>query len=276
MPGSTAPASRAARPASQLAYGRGPVADGRPALRVVLAGGAAHSRIGRATQLAPEQRFAGVGVLARGGDLARPGEAAHQKLVGGVVEPVQRERARGERGPVERDAGGQGLERRIPQHGLAQAGKAPALHQQPGLEVRAGAGIDTLEQLASRERGIGVARSEREHVHASVRRQHQRQGIPAQRHVGPQRSAQLRQRPAQRPERVGGISEDQPRQPRPRHRSLGQQQIGEHRPGLVATRRSGGSVGVRYLRRPEQADHKRRHDLTIVDRDVDLRHGGVR
>ena len=209
-------------PRVELPHGGRPIAAGRRALRAVLVGRPAHPRIGRAPQLAAEQHLAGVGMIARGADLARPRKAPHQQLVGAVVEPVQRERPRRQRRAVKRNTGSQRTQRRIPQHGLAHARKAPALHQQPRIELRAGAGIDPLQQLAANERGIRLAGSQREHVHRSPRRQPQLQRIPAQRAGNPERATQLRQRPAQRPARIIGIAEDQPRQPRARHRSLRQ------------------------------------------------------
>ena len=145
----------------------------------MLVGRPAHPRIGRAAQLAAEQHLARVSVIARGADLARPRKAAHQQLVGAVIEPVQRERPRRQRRAVKRNTGRQRTQRRIPQHGLADARKVPALHEQPRIELRPGAGVDSLQQLAANERGIRLAGSQRQHVHRSARRQPQFQSIPS-------------------------------------------------------------------------------------------------
>ena len=81
------------RPARlQLTKGRGPVADGGPALRTTVGHRPAHARIGGTPKLAAEQALTRIGVLARSDHVARTGEAAHHQLVGGVVEPVQGER----------------------------------------------------------------------------------------------------------------------------------------------------------------------------------------
>jgi hypothetical protein len=186
--------------------------------------------------------------------------------VGAVIERVQRERSRRQRGTVQRSTGSQRAQRRIPQHGLADARKAPALHQQPRIELRARAGIDTLQQLAANERGIRLARSQRQHVHRGPRRQAQLQGIAAQGGADAECATQLRQGPAQGAEWVVGIAEDQAGQPRARDRSLGQDQIREHGPRLVPTRRSDHHAVSLDLRRSQQADHERRHETTIVNR----------
>ena len=117
-------------------------------------------------------------MIARGADLPRPRQAPHEQLVGAVIERVQRERPRRQGGTVKGRTGSQGTQRRIPQHGLADARKAPALHQQPRIELRARAGIDPLQQLAANERRIRLAGSQRKHVHRDPRRQAQLQGSP--------------------------------------------------------------------------------------------------
>ena len=178
-PGSTAPAATAARPASSwpTAAARSPA--GGALARLV--GRPAHARIGRAPQLAAEQHLAGVGVIARGADLARPRQASHQQLVGAVVEPVQRERPRGQRGAVERSAGRQ---RSPAPHPAApprtrppSAGAPPAATRRSPPRRR----DRPLEQLAAHEPGIGIAGGEREHVDHGARRQPQLQRVPAQR-----------------------------------------------------------------------------------------------
>ena len=232
----------------------------------MLVGRPAHPRIGRAAQLAAEQHLARVGVIARGADLARPRKAAHQQLVGAVIEPVQRERPRRQRRAVKRNTGRQRTQRRIPQHGLAHARKAPALDQQPRIELRPGAGVDPLQQLAANERGIRLAGSQRQHVHRSPRRQPQLQRIPSQRPGNPKSATQLRQRPAQRPARILGIAEDQLGQHRARDRSLRQDHVRQHGPRLMTTRRSDNHTVALDLRRAQQADHERRHGITIVNR----------
>lgn len=52
--------------------------------------------------------------------------------------------------------------------------------------------------------------------------------------VGPQPAAHLGQVPAQRAERVLGLVEEQLGQPAARRRSLGEQQVGQQRPALLA------------------------------------------
>ena len=89
---------------------------------------------------------------------------------------------------------------------------APALDEQPRLEDRARRPDHALQQLAAGERRVGLPGDEREHVDRGPRRQPERQRVSAQ-HVGAaERAAQLRERPAQRAERVVGVGEDQLRQ----------------------------------------------------------------
>ena len=258
--------SHSRAPRVELPQGGGAIAARRSALSALPVGRSPHPRIGRAPQLAAEQHLAGVSMSARGVDVARPRKTPHQQLVGAVIEPVQRERARRQRRTVERSTGGQRAQRRIPQHGLADARKAPALHQQPRIELRAGAGLDPLQQLPANQRGIRFAGGQRQHVHRSPRRQSQLQRIPSQRAGDPKRPTELRQRPAQRPARIVGIAEDEPGQLRARHRSLRQDHVRQHGPRLMTTRRSDNHAVALDLRRSQQADHERRHNITIVNR----------
>ena len=145
-------------PRVKLPHGGRPIAARRGPLRVTLVGGPAHPRIGRTPQLAAEQRLARVGMIARGANLARARKAPHKQLVGAIIEPVQRNRPRRQRGCVKRNTASERTQRGIPQHGLTHARRAPALHQQPRIELRPGAGIDPLQQLATNERGIRIAR----------------------------------------------------------------------------------------------------------------------
>ena len=205
-------------------------------------------------------------MIARSADLTRPRKAPHQQLVGAVIEPVQLDRPRRQRRTVKRNTSSHRTQRRIPQHGLADARQPPPLHQQPRFELGAGAGIEPLQQLAANERRLRLARNQRQHVHRSPRRQPQLQRIPAQRAGNPKSTTQLRQRPAQRPARIIGITEDQPRQPRARHRPLRQDHVRQHGPRLMTTRRRDNHSVALNLRRSQQADHVRRHDTTIVNR----------
>ena len=205
-------------------------------------------------------------MIARGANLARARKAPHKQLVGAIIEPVQRNRPRRQRGRIKRNTASERTQRGIPQHGLTHARQAPALDQQPRIELRPAAGIDPLQQLATNERGIRIARSERQHVHDSPRRQPQLQWIPVQRAGYPKRATQLRQRPPQRPAWIIGITEDQPRQPRARHRSLRQDHVRQHSPRLMATRRRDHHAVALDLRRSQQTDHEPRHDITIVNR----------
>ena len=127
-------------------------------------------------------------MLARGLDLARPGKAAHEQFVRRIIEPVQGERPGGQRRAVKRSTGRQRRQRRIPQHGLAQTRKAPALDQKPRLEVRPGARIYPLEQLAASERGIGVAGGQHKRIHRGARRQPQVQWVSPQSVGDPERA----------------------------------------------------------------------------------------
>ena len=205
-------------------------------------------------------------MIARSAELTRPRKAPHQQLVGAVIEPVQLDRPRRQRRTVKRDTSSHRTQRRIPQHGLADARQPPPLHQQPRFELGAGAGIEPLQQLAANERRLRLARKQRQHVHRNPRRQPQLQRIPTQRAGDPKRTTQLRQRPAQRPARIIGITEDQPRQPRARHRPLRQDHVRQHCPRLMTTRRNDNHAIALDLRRSQQTDYERRHDSTIVNR----------
>ena len=163
-PGSTAPAATAARPASSCprAAARSPPAAalGRRARRR-----AAHARVGRAPELAAEQDARRRRRARARRRPRRPAQGTHEQLVGAVVEAVERDRPRRQRGAVKRRTGRQRAQRRIPQHGLAHAREPPALDQQPRIELGARAGLDPFEQLAAHERRIAAAGGQRQHVH---------------------------------------------------------------------------------------------------------------
>jgi hypothetical protein len=198
-------------------------------------------------------------VAARGGQVAGAREAAHQQLVRALVERVERKGPGGERRGVDRRARRQRAERGVAQRGLAQPAEPPPLHQQPRLEHRAGLGVDPLQQLAAGERGIRRAGRKGEHVDVRVRRQCELQRVAAQRVGRAERAAQLRERPAERAERITGVAEDQPGELRARHGPFGQQRVGEHRPRFVATRRHGDDALALDLRLSQQANHERGH-----------------
>ena len=246
----------------------GELADRRGAVagpgHVLLGGRAPHARVGRTPQLAPEAQLAGVRVLARRGAVARPREAAHEQLVRALVVRVERDRARGERRGLERRPRREPAQRGVAQHALAHAREPPPLDEQPRLEHRAGAGVDALEQLAAGQRRIGLAREQREHVHLGVRRQAQLQRVPAQRVA--ERAPQLRERPPERAQRVVGVGEDQVRELRAADPPLGQQQVGQDGPGLVAPGRRGERAVALDLRPSQQSDGERRHRRRISDR----------
>jgi hypothetical protein len=84
-------------PRVELAHRRRPVTAYRRPLLGSFVGRSEDPRIGRTPQLAAEQHLAGVDMLMRGADLARPHKAPHQQLMGAVIEPVQRERPRRQR-----------------------------------------------------------------------------------------------------------------------------------------------------------------------------------
>ena len=240
-------------PRLELTESGGPIAHGAGA---GLVGRSAHARVRHAAQLAAEQHLARVGVLERGADVARPRETAHEQLVNTVVELIQRDGPGGQRGGVERSTSRQRLERRIPEHSLAHSREAPTLDEQPRVEVRPGAGIDPLQQPAASKRVITITGRQRQHVHAGPRRPPQLRRVPAHRAGDAERATQLRQRPAQRRQRIVGLAEDQAGQPRPRDRPLGQDQISEHGPRLVPARRHGHHPIALDLRRSQQADHE--------------------
>ena len=133
-----------------------------------------------------------------------------------------------------------------------------------------GTGVD--RRLASRALAYGPPSSSRKAVAIALAR---RLSLPAclrnsaisLRACGnAERAAQLRQRPAQRPERVVSLAEHQPGQPRPRHRSLGQHQIGQHAPRLMPTRRGDHHAVALNLRPAQQANPEPRHNTPIVNR----------
>ena len=191
-----------------------PIADRGLALEAVVVGGPAHPGVGRAAQLPAEQHIARIRVMPSRSDLARPGQAAHQQLVRALVERIQSKRARGEGSGAERIARRQRPQRRLAQHGLTDAGHAPTLHQQPGVEDRSGDGIDAFQEFSAGELRIGIAGGKRERVDDDSRRQPELERIVPQRSGSAERAAQLRERPPQRAEGVVRVAEDQGGQPR--------------------------------------------------------------
>jgi hypothetical protein len=264
-PGSTAPAATAARPASSCpnAAARSPRCG---KLGAACSSAAARTPgSGARPELAPEQRPAGVGVLARGAGLARAGEAADQQLVGAVVESAEGEHPRRQRGAIERTTGRQRPKRGISQDRLAHTRDAPALDQQAGVELGAPARVDSLQQVAASKRRVRIAGPQHQHVDRRLGREPQLQRIPPQRARNAEGATQLRQRPAQRTQRVVRVTEDQVRQPCTRNRTLRQQPIRKHGPRLVTPGRRGKNAIALDLRRSHQADHELRHDTRIVD-----------
>ena len=233
----------------------------RLAPAVMLAGRPAHARIRRAPQLAAKQHLAGVGVMTRRADLARPRQATHQQLMRTLVERVQRNRPRGQRGTVKSITARQRSQRRIPQHRFTHPRQAPTLHQQPRLKDRPRSRIDPFQQLAAHQPGIGIAARQREHINHRPARQPQLQRIRPQRLGNPERAAQLRQRPTQRPERIISLAEHQPSQPHPRHRPLSQHQIRQNSPRLMPARWRPNHTVTLDLRAPQQANHEPRHGI---------------
>ena len=213
---------------------------------------------------AAEQHVARVRVLARGADLTCSRKAPHQQLVRAVVEPVQRDRARGQRRRVERTTGGERRQRRVPQQRLADARQRAAARPAARRRTRPGARIDALQQLAANPRRISLARSQCQHVDHGRRRQPELHRVSPERAGHAERAPQLRQRPPQGPARILGVAEDERGQPRPRHRPLRQHQVGQHGPRLVTTRRTDDDPVPVDLRRSQQAQHQRGHDTAIV------------
>ena len=243
-------------PGLELPERRRAVAHGRRPGGAVLLRGAARCA-GRAPGRAPARNSASHASACARAAAASPAarQAADEQLVRVLVVRGGAEHARGERRAVERPAGGERRVRRVAQHRLAGAGEPAALHQQPGLEDRAGVGLDALEQLAARERRIGSAagraRGRRPTRPAGAP---SASGSPAQRVRGAERAAQLRERPAQRAERVVGAAEDQLGQPGARDGPLGQREVGEHRPRLAAARRGRRRAVAQDRRAAEQPD----------------------
>ncbi len=247
------------RPARlELADRRGAVPAAGRGGGILLAGRAAHPRVGRAAQLAPEQHLARVGVVARRGDLARA-RAGSAPAARGRSRRTRRARARARRArrpPAARRRASRpsAASRSTPSHMPASA---PALHEQPRLEDRARRPASTPSSSSPRaSAGSAVPGDEREHVDGCPRRQPELERVAGE-HVGAaERAAQLRERPAQRAERVVGVGEDQLRQLRARDAALGQQRGTRARP-----RTCGRAVGRRRpvaldLRPSQQSDRR--------------------
>ncbi len=226
----------AARPASSWpsAAARSPTAGG-PAPSGAF-GRPPHPRVGGAPELAAQQRLAGVRLLARRPVLARAGQAADEQLVRRLVVRVERERLRRERGAGQRGAGRELAQRGVAQDRLADAGQPPPLDEQPRVEQRPGPGLDALEQLAAGERRVRRPARELHRVDGGPGAEREREGVAAQRARLAERAAQLREGPAQGPERIVGLAEHEPGQPGAGDRALGEGHVGEHRPRLVPAR----------------------------------------
>ena len=73
----------------ELAQGGRAIAARGSVVAAALVGGPAHAGVGLTSELTAEQPVARLGMGARGGDIAGPGKAPDEQLVGAVVEPVQ-------------------------------------------------------------------------------------------------------------------------------------------------------------------------------------------
>ena len=197
------------------------------------AGRALDRRRGLDAELAAEQAPARVDLRERRGPIAARRERAHEQLVVRLLERVERHEPRGQFGGALGIPGGQLVERVLVENGGGLAGVAPARHQQPRLERRARVELHVLEQLAA---GGGRALARVDH---DAGRERQLDRVAGDRRRVAERAPQLGQVPAQRAERIVSVGEQQLRQTAPADRPLGQQQVGEQRPGLAPAR--GGS-----------------------------------
>ena len=232
---------------------------GRPLLH-----GQQHRCARRAGELALRRGLPG-DVLAQGGIsvAGEPVDADQERLVV-LVQGAHCGRLDGEVArPLELTTGQQ-PQRRLVDDRLGRRREAPALGQQPRLErLRVGDG-QPLEEVQAEpgeaDRVVPVAVDEHVDVDRRPRRQGELDRVAVEPGCGPQAATHLREAPAQGPQRVVGLGEQQRGQPRPRRRPLRQEEEGQHRPALAAAEAVAGSTVDLDPRAAEQVDgHPCRH-----------------
>lgn len=243
------------------AGGGGPAADRHrgPVLRRCRrgpqGGGGGHA------ELVAQQRLAEHHLPRRARGVPGGGEAAHQQLVVGLVERVQRDGPPrvpdGGRGVPLDEQGDGGLSRARLQPG---AGAVP-LDDEPRLERGAAGDDETLEQLGAQAEqpcGVDVRPVEQADVERGPGGQPRVDGVAAQHGGVAEGAAQLRERPADGAERVGGVGEQQLGELRAGHRPLAEHDVGEQRPRLTTAGRRRGAARVAVdPGRAEQPDRRR-------------------
>ena len=276
-PASTAPATMAARPASSWLS-----AAARPPTNGVVPGGQVGRRRlaqggeGRQPELAPQQVLADRELPLHRPAVPAHGQAAQQQLVVGLVQRV-RARPAGRRRAAPRPAGRGPSGRSRSGAAGPRSGRPPGAARRPATtrtprprrcrrrragrrRCAAGRGRAGQRCPVSRcpgVRGDGLGRARRvgrpvelEHVDPHVVAGHPGQRVTAQGLGVGEHSAELGERPAHRAQRVVGLGEEQLGQVAAGRRPIGQQEIGQHGPGLAAarrahrsTRRAPGSAG---------------------------------
>jgi hypothetical protein len=224
----------------QLAHRRGPTAQRadhrRPRADV---GRLAQARRRLHAQLAPQQVLADRDLPLRRHRVAGHGQAPHEQLVVALLERVAGHRKLRVPDRLLRPAVGQQRHRGLPQPRLHEGRHPVPRHQQPRLELETRRQVYALQQLPVGKHEEPLRRGfagHREHVDDDARGGRGGHRVAGDLHRAGQGAAQLGQCPAQRPQRVVGVGEQQLGEVLAAGWALGQQQVAEQRPRLAATR----------------------------------------
>ena len=191
----------------------------------------------------------------------------HERLVV-LVERAHRRRAHREApGPVELAAGEQ-TQGGLVEHRLGSRGEPPPLREQPRLEGRRSAQHRALEQVATGHlHGLGPRTvGQRDDVDQHVVGEGQRHRVTLDRAVIAQGAADLGQAPAQRPQGVVRLGEEELRETPPAGGPFGEDQVGQQRPALATAQPVGLLADPLHPRSAEQADdqHRGRGTLSVA------------
>jgi hypothetical protein len=133
-----------------------------------------------------------------------------------------------------------------------------SLRRQPDLERRAAGEVHALQELAPDTAAVRLA-----HVDERTGRQRQRDRVAVEADVAEQ-AAQRAEVPAQRGLGIVGLGEEQRRQLVAARRPVGQQEVREHPPGLVAAWRGDRGAAALDARPAEEVDREVAHGSTIL------------
>jgi len=167
-------------------------------------------------------------------------QAADEQDVGVLVVRVESDELRGAPHGLGRLPAPEERQRRLVEDRAREALDVPALALEPELEAGARPEGEPFEQLQSEagqlDRLEPGAAGQHVDVHERAGRQDEAERVAAELHVVAEPAPQRRERPAERPERIFGLREEQHGEPLARGRDARAHEVGEQAPRLVAAR----------------------------------------